>query len=44
MAAAHKHDCTVTKAPTLYMALELSSGTWQLAFTVGLGQKPRCYP
>ncbi len=41
MAATHKHDCTVTKAPTLYMALELSSGTWRLAFTVGLGQKPR---
>ncbi len=41
MAATDKHDCTVTKAPTLYMALELSSGTWRLAFTVGLGQKPR---
>ena len=23
------------------MALELSSGTWKLAFTIGLGQKPR---
>ncbi len=41
MAATHKHDCTVTKVPTLYMAVELSSGTWKLAFTVGLGQKPR---
>jgi hypothetical protein len=25
----------------LYLALELSAGTWRLAFTVGLGQKPR---
>jgi transposase len=25
----------------LYLALELSAGTWKLAFTVGLGQKPR---
>jgi len=41
MTATHKHDCTVTKTPTLYMAVELSSGTWKLAFTVGLGQKPR---
>ena len=29
MAATHKHDCTVTKVPTLYMAVELSSGTWK---------------
>jgi transposase len=41
MAATHKHDSTVAPAPVLYMALELSSGTWRLAFTVGLGQKPR---
>jgi transposase len=41
MAATHPHDCTVAPAPVLYMALELSSGTWKLAFTVGLGQKPR---
>ena len=40
MTATHKPDCTTT-APVLYMALELSSGTWKLAFTVGLGQKPR---
>jgi transposase len=25
----------------LYLALELGAGTWKLAFTVGLGQKPR---
>src|SRR5271165_6692409 len=41
MTATHKPDCTVASAPVLYMALELSSGTWKLAFTVGLGQKPR---
>lgn len=41
MSASHKPDCTVATAPVLYMALELSSGTWKLAFTVGLGQKPR---
>jgi len=41
MTATHKPDCTFASAPVLYMALELSSGTWKLAFTVGLGQKPR---
>jgi transposase len=41
MTATHKPDCIVASAPVLYMALELSSGTWMLAFTVGLGQKPR---
>ncbi len=41
MTATHKPDCTVASAPVHYMALELSSGTWKLAFTVGLGQKPR---
>ena len=41
MTATHKPNCTLPTAPVLYMALELSSGTWKLAFTVGLGQKPR---
>jgi transposase len=41
MTATHSIDSTVTAAPVLYMALELSSGTWKLALTVGLGQKPR---
>lgn len=27
--------------PVLYMALELADKTWKLAFTTGLGQKPR---
>jgi transposase len=40
MTATHKPDCTTT-TPVLYMALELSSGTWKVAFTIGLGQKPR---
>ena len=25
----------------LYLALDLGAGNWKLAFTVGLGQKPR---
>jgi hypothetical protein len=27
--------------PVLYFSLELGSKNWKLAFTVGLGQKPR---
>src|SRR5262249_60996726 len=30
-----------TAAPVLYLAFELSANSWKLAFTVGLGQKPR---
>jgi len=30
-----------TLPPHLYMALELSQTTWQLGFTIGLGQAPR---
>jgi transposase len=41
MSATHQDDRTVATAPGLYMALELSAGTWKLAFTIGLGQKPR---
>jgi len=41
MTATHASDSTATLAPVLYLGLELSSGTWKLAFTVGLGQKPR---
>src|SRR3974377_1559409 len=41
MTATHTSDSAATLAPVLYLALELSSGTWKLAFTVGLGQKPR---
>jgi transposase len=32
---------TATAAPVLYLALELSWNCWKLAFTVGVGQKPR---
>ena len=28
-------------APVLYFSLELGSKNWKLAFTVGLGEKPR---
>ena len=41
MTATHNTNCTVSSAPVLYLALDLSSSTWKLAFTVGLGQKPR---
>jgi transposase len=41
MTATHNLDCTRPTTPGLYLALELSAGTWKLAFTVGLGQKPR---
>ncbi len=41
MATTHTTNSTVPNVPVLYLALELSSGTWKLAFTVGLGQKPR---
>jgi len=27
--------------PVLYLALELSNRSWKLAFSTGLGQKPR---
>jgi transposase len=41
MAATHSTDSTVTTAPVLYLALDLGTRDWKLAFTVGLGQKPR---
>ena len=41
MSATHQSHSSVTPASVLYMALELSAGTWKLAFTIGLGQKPR---
>ena len=41
MTATHNTNCTASSAPVLYLALELSASTWKLAFTVGLGQKPR---
>ena len=39
MTATHKTNCTASHAPVLY--LDLGASNWKLAFTVGLGQKPR---
>lgn len=41
MTATHVVNSTVHPAPVLYLALELGWKSWKLAFTVGLGQKPR---
>lgn len=40
MSATRNNDCTRTAA-FLYLSLELGDGKWELAFTVGLGRKPR---
>ena len=41
MTATHNTNGTASSAPVLYLALDLGAGTWRLAFSVGLGQKPR---
>ena len=41
MTATHYTNCTASCAPVLYLALDLGASNWKLAFTVGLGQKPR---
>ena len=41
MTTTHAADSTTATAGVLYMSLDLGSGSWQLAFTVGMGQKPR---
>ena len=41
MTATHDTNCTASFAPVLYLALDLGASNWKLAFTVGLGQKPR---
>src|SRR5215510_1946840 len=41
MSATHTSQSNTTAALKLYLALELSENSWKLAFTVGLGQKPR---
>jgi len=41
MTATHTMNSTVANAPVLYLALDLGMREWKLAFTVGLGQKPR---
>ena len=41
MSATHAVHSTPTAGPVLYVAFELSWGTWKMAFTVGAGQPPR---
>jgi len=41
MTATHNANCAASCAPVLYLALDLGASNWKLAFTVGLGQKPR---
>jgi transposase len=41
MSATHATDSTTPTGPVLYLAFELGSNSWKLAFTVGAGQKPR---
>ncbi len=40
MTATHNSKIT-TKTDVLYLAFELGESDWKLAFTVGVGQKPR---
>ena len=41
MTATHEQNSTIPTIPVLYFSLELGSKNWKLAFTIGLGQKPR---
>jgi transposase len=41
MSATHVSDSSTVTAPVLYVAFELSWGTWKLAFTTGSGRAPR---
>ena len=41
MTATHDPNSTCSTAPVLSFSLELGWNTWKLAFTIGLGQKPR---
>ena len=41
MTTTHATDSTTATAGVLYLALDLGQKSWKLAFTVGLGQKPR---
>ncbi len=41
MSATHNANSTASSAPVLYLALDLGNSTWKLAFSIGLGQKPR---
>ena len=41
MSATHNTQSTAAAGPVLYVALELGWNSWKLAFTTGMGQKPR---
>ena len=41
MTTTHASDSTTVTARALYLALDLGQKSWKLAFTIGLGQKPR---
>jgi transposase len=41
MSATHASDFSTQAVPVLYVAFELSWGSWKLAFTTGSGQSPR---
>ena len=41
MSATHVSESITVTRPVLYLAFELSWGTWKLAFTTGPGQAPR---
>jgi len=41
MTATHEQNSTIPTTPVLNFSLELKSKNWKLAFTIGLGQKPR---
>jgi transposase len=41
MSATHNTNGTASSAPVLYVALDLGASSWKLAFSIGLGQKPR---
>jgi len=41
MTTTHEQNSTIPTVPVLYFSLELGSKNWKLAFTIGLGQKPR---
>src|ERR1700731_522069 len=40
------HSKVITRTDILYLAFELGEAEWKLAFTIGIGQKPRlrCVP
>jgi transposase len=41
MTTTHEFNSTAPATPVLYVSFELGWNSWKLAFTIGLGQKPR---